>query len=191
MWPRCPGPPCRSTCRLLLLLALLLHSPRCSSPLITGKIKGITRLRNDTSRRPPCDQKRTKKSSESAASPPGEPSALSRACGAALSAAGPPESGLELDRSSLVLLTASPRCLLHSRPPALCPVQLLTADVRFGTFCTFFVKCFFATFVWLKCFTFKVGGETLSSSDESFASKPKIQSDLFTQIGVRANGGCN
>lgn len=45
--------PSSSTCRLFCFL-LLLQTPRFSLPLITGKIKGIARLHNDTSRRPPC-----------------------------------------------------------------------------------------------------------------------------------------
>lgn len=63
---RCPSPPCWSTCRLLLCCLLLLQTPRSSSPLITGKIKGITRLHNNTSRRPP----RVKKSPQTSAASP-------------------------------------------------------------------------------------------------------------------------
>lgn len=55
---RCPSPPCWSTCRLLLCCLLLLQTPRSSSPLITGKIKGTTRLHNNTSRRPPRVKKK-------------------------------------------------------------------------------------------------------------------------------------
>lgn len=47
------SPPSSSTCRLFCFF-LLLQTPRFSLSLITGKIKGIARLHNDTSRRPPC-----------------------------------------------------------------------------------------------------------------------------------------
>lgn len=55
MWLRCWNSSSWSTCRLFLcFLLLLLHTPRPSSPLITGMITGITRLHNNTSQRPPC-----------------------------------------------------------------------------------------------------------------------------------------
>lgn len=145
MWPRCLGPPCRSTCRLLLLLLLLLNSPRCSSPLITGKIKGITRPRNDTSRRPPRDQKRTKKVlTLPAGLPPLCPERLQLSArhvepfSRQHTRLGPDWSWTDTRWFSLVHL-------LHSRLPsisgAVCPVQLLSAG-SFGNLINVFVKCF-------------------------------------------------
>lgn len=51
---RCFNPPSWSTCRFFFCFLLLLQTPRSSSPLITGKIKGIIWLHNNTSQHPPC-----------------------------------------------------------------------------------------------------------------------------------------
>lgn len=48
------NPPSWSTCRFFFFFLLLLQTPQSSSPLITGKIKGIIRLHNNTSQLPPC-----------------------------------------------------------------------------------------------------------------------------------------
>lgn len=48
------NPPSWSTCRFFFCFLLLLQTPQSSSPLITGKIKGIIRLHNNTSQLPPC-----------------------------------------------------------------------------------------------------------------------------------------
>lgn len=57
--------PLWSTCRFFLWCVLLLQTPRSSSPLITGEIKGIRWIYNNTTQRPPC----VKRSQTHAASP--------------------------------------------------------------------------------------------------------------------------
>lgn len=54
MLPRCLNPPSWSTCRFFFCFLLLLQTPRSSSPLITGEIKGIIWLLNNTAQHPPC-----------------------------------------------------------------------------------------------------------------------------------------
>lgn len=141
MWPRCLGPPCRSTCRLLLLLLLLLHSPRCSSPLITGKIKEITRLRNDTSRRPLRVQKQKKFSilplvcrlcAQRASS--SQPGMWSRSAGSR-SASVRTGAGEKLAASPLWFSsTADHRTSVETCVSCSC---FVSAEVRFGTFSSF------------------------------------------------------